>query len=55
MIHDDPIPNLRRYWSDPAFCEEVEADRQMRQDAINRRMDAAIERANPRKHWEDEA
>lgn len=50
----DPIPTLRRSWSDPAFREEVDAVRQTRQDAINHRMDAAIERANPRK-WSDEA
>lgn len=40
----DPIPTLRRYWSDPAFAAEIDADQQARQDEINRRMDAAIRR-----------
>lgn len=50
----DPIPNLRRYWSDPAFRAQVNADADRHQREINRRMDAAIDRANPRK-WSDEA
>lgn len=40
----DPIPTLRRYWSDPAFAAEIDADQQARQDEINRRMDEAIRR-----------
>ncbi|WP_030538335.1 hypothetical protein [Sphingobium sp. DC-2] len=51
----DPIPTLRRYWDDEAFRAQVDADADRRQLEINRGMDAAIERANPRKHWEDEA
>jgi hypothetical protein len=41
---EDPIPALRRYWSDPAYRDEMEADRAILQAEVHAKMDAAIRR-----------
>jgi len=46
----DPIPTLRRYWSDPAFRAEIEAERQQRQAELNAQIDASMRLAWERRH-----
>ena len=46
----DPIPTLRRYWSDPAFLAELEAERQQKQAELNAQIDASMRRAWERRH-----
>ena len=51
---DDPIPVTRRYHTDPQFRAQIEAERQAHYDRFYAGTSAAIDQANPRKHWEQE-
>lgn len=55
MIPDDPIPTIRRYHTDAKFRAQIDAERQAHYDAFYASTSAAIDQANPRKHWADEA
>jgi len=46
----DPIPTLRRLWSDPAFRAEQESERAQKQAELNARIDASMRRAWERQH-----
>ena len=50
----DPIPTIRRYHTDPAFRAQMDAERQAHYDAFYASTSKAIDKANPRKHWEEE-
>lgn len=52
---DDPIPVTRRYHTDAKFRAQIDAERQAHYDSFYTSTSAAIDRANPRAHWEDEA
>jgi hypothetical protein len=51
---DDPIPTIRRYHTDPKFRAEIDAEREAHYDRFYAGTSAAIDRANPRTHWEQE-
>lgn len=46
----DPIPTLRRYWNDPAFRAEADAERHQKQAEIHAQIDASMRRAWERQH-----
>jgi hypothetical protein len=51
---EDPIPTVRRYHADPQFRAECDRQKQDHYDRFYAGTSAAIDRANPRTHWEQE-
>ncbi|MEW4469043.1 hypothetical protein AB1K62_14545 [Parasphingorhabdus sp. JC815] len=53
---EEPItisPELNRYWNDPEYRQQLEADRIIKQRLVDRKMDEAMIRDGVRwpKHW----